>query len=184
MANYIAIVHKEAKSDFGVSFPDFPGCITAGKNIDECDGVKCFSLYNTEHCNSSKCQVRRAMDQDNIFSDDTVEKIKEQIEAYKQNLIEKEEDNISPFKILTQKYAGILSKEKMIEMFIEEMKQDISKNISCSDSKSDASMSSNSSDKRFKDLMQDSQDPEDDIPDELVNKALENLKKSFKDNSE
>ncbi len=35
MANYIAIVHKEAKSDFGVSFPDFPGCVTAGKNIDE-----------------------------------------------------------------------------------------------------------------------------------------------------
>ena len=35
MANYIAIVHKEAKSDFGVSFPDFSGCITAGKNIDE-----------------------------------------------------------------------------------------------------------------------------------------------------
>jgi len=35
MANYIAIVHKEAKSDFGVSFPDFPGCITAGRNIDE-----------------------------------------------------------------------------------------------------------------------------------------------------
>ena len=35
MANYIAIVHKEAKSDFGVSFPDFPGCITAGQTIDE-----------------------------------------------------------------------------------------------------------------------------------------------------
>jgi predicted RNase H-like HicB family nuclease len=35
VANYIAIVHKESKSDFGVSFPDFPGCITAGKNIDE-----------------------------------------------------------------------------------------------------------------------------------------------------
>ena len=35
MANYIAIVHKETKSDFGVSFPDFPGCVTAGKNIDE-----------------------------------------------------------------------------------------------------------------------------------------------------
>ncbi len=35
MANYIAIVHKEAKSAFGVSFPDFPGCITAGINIDE-----------------------------------------------------------------------------------------------------------------------------------------------------
>jgi predicted RNase H-like HicB family nuclease len=35
MANYIAIVHKEDKSDFGVSFPDFPGCVSAGKNIDE-----------------------------------------------------------------------------------------------------------------------------------------------------
>jgi predicted RNase H-like HicB family nuclease len=35
MANYIAIVHKEAKSDFGVSFPDFPECITAGGDIDE-----------------------------------------------------------------------------------------------------------------------------------------------------
>ena len=35
MANYITIVHKEAESDFGVSFPDFPGCISAGTNIDE-----------------------------------------------------------------------------------------------------------------------------------------------------
>ena len=35
MANYIAVVHKEPKSDFGVSFPDFPGCITAGSSIDE-----------------------------------------------------------------------------------------------------------------------------------------------------
>jgi predicted RNase H-like HicB family nuclease len=35
MATYIAIVHKDPKSDFGVSFPDFPGCIAAGKNIDE-----------------------------------------------------------------------------------------------------------------------------------------------------
>jgi predicted RNase H-like HicB family nuclease len=35
MANYIAIVHKDPNSDFGVSFPDYPGCITAGRNIDE-----------------------------------------------------------------------------------------------------------------------------------------------------
>jgi predicted RNase H-like HicB family nuclease len=35
MANYIAIVHKDPKTDFGVSFPDFPGCITAGRDIDE-----------------------------------------------------------------------------------------------------------------------------------------------------
>ena len=35
MANYIAVVHKDPKSDFGVSFPDFPGCVTAGSTIDE-----------------------------------------------------------------------------------------------------------------------------------------------------
>jgi len=33
--NYIAYLHKDAKSDFGVSFPDFPGCITAGKSLEE-----------------------------------------------------------------------------------------------------------------------------------------------------
>jgi len=32
---YIAYLHKDGKSDFGVSFPDFPGCITAGKSLDE-----------------------------------------------------------------------------------------------------------------------------------------------------
>ncbi|MFW5635861.1 MAG: type II toxin-antitoxin system HicB family antitoxin [Thermodesulfobacteriota bacterium] len=35
MTHYIAIVHKDADSDVGVSFPDFPGCITAGRGIDE-----------------------------------------------------------------------------------------------------------------------------------------------------
>lgn len=35
MVNYIAIIHKEPKSDYGVSFPDFPGCITAGSDLEE-----------------------------------------------------------------------------------------------------------------------------------------------------
>lgn len=33
--NYIAIIHKEVSSDFGVSFPDFPGCISSGSTLDE-----------------------------------------------------------------------------------------------------------------------------------------------------
>lgn len=32
---YIAYLHKDRKSDFGVSFPDFPGCITAGRTLEE-----------------------------------------------------------------------------------------------------------------------------------------------------
>jgi predicted RNase H-like HicB family nuclease len=35
MADYIALIHKEPTSDYGVSFPDFPGCITAGTTLDE-----------------------------------------------------------------------------------------------------------------------------------------------------
>ena len=35
MASYIAVIHKDPDSDFGVSFPDFPGCITAGATIDD-----------------------------------------------------------------------------------------------------------------------------------------------------
>lgn len=41
MSNYIAVVHKDSSSDFGVSFPDFPGCTTGGKSIDD---VKDLSL--------------------------------------------------------------------------------------------------------------------------------------------
>jgi predicted RNase H-like HicB family nuclease len=35
MTSYIAIVHKDPDSDFGISFPDFPGCISAGGTLDE-----------------------------------------------------------------------------------------------------------------------------------------------------
>ena len=32
---YIAYLHKDGKSDFGVSFLDFPGCVTAGRTLGE-----------------------------------------------------------------------------------------------------------------------------------------------------
>ena len=35
MRPYIALIHKERGSDYGVSFPDLPGCITAGATLDE-----------------------------------------------------------------------------------------------------------------------------------------------------
>ncbi len=35
MRQYIAIIHKDPSSDYGVSFPDFPGCISAGRTLDE-----------------------------------------------------------------------------------------------------------------------------------------------------
>ena len=35
MTAYIALIHKDADSDYGVSFPDFPGCVTAGVDLDD-----------------------------------------------------------------------------------------------------------------------------------------------------
>jgi predicted RNase H-like HicB family nuclease len=35
MAQYIALIHKDAGSDYGVSFPDLPGCVSAGASLDE-----------------------------------------------------------------------------------------------------------------------------------------------------
>jgi predicted RNase H-like HicB family nuclease len=35
MLQYIGLIHKDAGSDYGVSFPDFPGLITAGKDLDD-----------------------------------------------------------------------------------------------------------------------------------------------------
>jgi predicted RNase H-like HicB family nuclease len=35
MTSYIALLRKDTKSDFGVDFPDFPGCVTAGKTLEE-----------------------------------------------------------------------------------------------------------------------------------------------------
>jgi predicted RNase H-like HicB family nuclease len=44
---YIAYLHKDRKSDFGVSFPDFPGCVTAGKALDEarCLAAEALALH-------------------------------------------------------------------------------------------------------------------------------------------
>jgi predicted RNase H-like HicB family nuclease/predicted DNA binding CopG/RHH family protein len=38
MAEYIAFIHKDAGSDFGASFPDFPGAVTAAATLEELRG--------------------------------------------------------------------------------------------------------------------------------------------------
>ena len=35
MAAYIALLRKETFSDYGVDFPDLPGCVTAGRTLEE-----------------------------------------------------------------------------------------------------------------------------------------------------
>jgi len=33
--NYPVVIHKDPRSDYGVSVPDLPGCISAGATVDE-----------------------------------------------------------------------------------------------------------------------------------------------------
>lgn len=44
MRYYVALVHKEADSDFGVSFPDFPGCVSAGATLAEAAAMAAEAL--------------------------------------------------------------------------------------------------------------------------------------------
>ena len=44
---YIAYLHQDNNSDYGVSFPDLPGCITAGSSLEEARSlaVEALSLH-------------------------------------------------------------------------------------------------------------------------------------------
>jgi predicted RNase H-like HicB family nuclease len=44
MVSYIAYVRKDADSDYGVEFPDVPGCITAGRTLDEARAMAAEAL--------------------------------------------------------------------------------------------------------------------------------------------
>jgi predicted RNase H-like HicB family nuclease len=47
MAEYIALIHKDPDSDFGVSFPDFPGCVTADATLEEARALAAEALALT-----------------------------------------------------------------------------------------------------------------------------------------
>jgi predicted RNase H-like HicB family nuclease len=44
MRHYIALIHKEAGSDYGISFPDLPGVISAGSTLDEARAMAAEAL--------------------------------------------------------------------------------------------------------------------------------------------
>ncbi len=35
MGHFVGIIHKDNRTDYGVCFPDFPGCISAGRTLQE-----------------------------------------------------------------------------------------------------------------------------------------------------
>lgn len=61
--------------EFKVQFMNPAGAAAVGKTPENCLGQKCFNLFNTGHCNTPNCQVAKAMQQDSIFTDDTIAKL-------------------------------------------------------------------------------------------------------------
>ena len=55
--DHIAIIHKEPTSDFGVSFPDFPGCITAGPTLDEAKDTAAEALTGHIEVMHETCEL-------------------------------------------------------------------------------------------------------------------------------
>ena len=64
---YIAFIHKEESSVFGVSFPDFPGCISAGDSLDE-------ALINASEALQGHVQMMEA-DGDNVPAPRSIDNI-------------------------------------------------------------------------------------------------------------
>jgi predicted RNase H-like HicB family nuclease len=45
MMIYLALIHQEPEGEFGVSFPDFPGCVTAGSSLAEVKALAGEALF-------------------------------------------------------------------------------------------------------------------------------------------
>ena len=58
--------------DFNITYMNYSGASAVGRRQEEVLGMKCFSLFNTEHCNTENCQLKKAMEQDGVFTGDTV----------------------------------------------------------------------------------------------------------------
>ena len=72
MPHYIALIHKDADSCYGVSFPDWPGVITAGDTIDQAmrqaAEVLSFAAEDWENHDGWK-QIPRARSIDELRAD-------------------------------------------------------------------------------------------------------------------
>ena len=58
--------------DLNVLYMNPAGAAALGRTPEACLEQKCFSLFNTAHCNTADCQVAKAMQQDGVFTADTI----------------------------------------------------------------------------------------------------------------
>lgn len=70
MTRYIAYIRKDRDSDYGVEFPDLPGCISAGNTIEEAHamGAEALAAYVESLMEEGK-PVPRASSLDDLKND-------------------------------------------------------------------------------------------------------------------
>ncbi|MEW5817696.1 MAG: methyl-accepting chemotaxis protein, partial [Spirochaetota bacterium] len=61
--------------DFNVQYMNPAGAQALGRTPKDCLGQKCYSLFNTKHCNTPDCQVAKAMQQNGVFTSDTLARL-------------------------------------------------------------------------------------------------------------
>ena len=61
--------------DFNITYMNPAGAQAVGRTPEACIGQKCFNLFNTGHCNTPDCQVAKAMQQNGVFTNDTVARL-------------------------------------------------------------------------------------------------------------
>jgi len=57
--------------DMNVTYLNPAGAQVVGKTVKDCEGQKCYNLFNTPHCNTPECRTRQAMERDGVFSGET-----------------------------------------------------------------------------------------------------------------
>ena len=62
-------------TDFVITYINPAGARALGASVDEVIGKKCFSLFNTTHCNTEHCACSQAMKTDSVVSAKTVARV-------------------------------------------------------------------------------------------------------------
>jgi len=103
MSSFVAVIHKDEGSEYGVSFPDFPGCITAGKTLQEAKFLaeEALSLHIKVMLEDGD-ELPKASELDNL------------------NLDEDDKDSIKAFLIVEHKYPAQKRIQKRINITLDE----------------------------------------------------------------
>ena len=70
MYSYIAVVRKDEGTCYGVDFPDFPGCVTAGQTIEEATAnAEEVLIFHAEGLVEDGTKMPKATNREDILAD-------------------------------------------------------------------------------------------------------------------